>query len=66
LDLQPVQPSILPGDLRLSQLESHLWESANILRGPVVDAADFDAAWAEGRALTMEQVIELAMKVGDE
>ena len=24
----------------LSQLESHLWESANILRGPV-DAADF-------------------------
>src|SRR3712207_6327800 len=29
------QPSI-----SLSQLESHLWESANILRGPV-DAADF-------------------------
>ena len=26
--------------LTLSQLESHLWESANILRGPV-DAADF-------------------------
>lgn len=26
--------------LQLSQLESHLWESANILRGPV-DAADF-------------------------
>jgi type I restriction enzyme M protein len=24
----------------LSQIESHLWESANILRGPV-DAADF-------------------------
>lgn len=24
----------------LSQLEAHLWESANILRGPV-DAADF-------------------------
>ena len=24
----------------LNQLESHLWESANILRGPV-DAADF-------------------------
>ena len=24
----------------LGQLESHLWESANILRGPV-DAADF-------------------------
>jgi type I restriction enzyme M protein len=28
--------------LTLSQLESHLWESANILRGPV-DAADFKA-----------------------
>lgn len=27
-------------ELTLSQLESHLWESANILRGPV-DAADF-------------------------
>ncbi|HGK4820948.1 type I restriction-modification system subunit M N-terminal domain-containing protein [Pseudomonas aeruginosa] len=26
--------------INLSQLESHLWESANILRGPV-DAADF-------------------------
>src|SRR5207253_7148757 len=26
--------------IALSQLESHLWESANILRGPV-DAADF-------------------------
>ena len=26
--------------LTLSQLEGHLWESANILRGPV-DAADF-------------------------
>ena len=26
--------------LSLSQIESHLWESANILRGPV-DAADF-------------------------
>ncbi len=26
--------------LTLSQLESHLWEAANILRGPV-DAADF-------------------------
>ena len=25
---------------KLSQLESHLWEAANILRGPV-DAADF-------------------------
>ncbi|MEK7328323.1 MAG: class I SAM-dependent DNA methyltransferase [Chloroflexota bacterium] len=29
-----------PVSLTLSQLESHLWESANILRGPV-DAADF-------------------------
>jgi type I restriction enzyme M protein len=28
------------GTLTLSQLESHLWEAANILRGPV-DAADF-------------------------
>jgi type I restriction enzyme M protein len=26
--------------ITLTQLESHLWESANILRGPV-DAADF-------------------------
>ena len=26
--------------ITLSQLEGHLWESANILRGPV-DAADF-------------------------
>ncbi|MDP1646037.1 MAG: type I restriction-modification system subunit M N-terminal domain-containing protein [Thiobacillus sp.] len=26
--------------ITLAQLESHLWESANILRGPV-DAADF-------------------------
>jgi type I restriction enzyme M protein len=26
--------------MSLSQLESHLWEAANILRGPV-DAADF-------------------------
>lgn len=26
--------------LTLSKLESHLWESTNILRGPV-DAADF-------------------------
>lgn len=29
-----------PGRLALGQLESHLWEAANILRGPV-DAADF-------------------------
>ena len=28
------------GTVTLSQLESHLWEAANILRGPV-DAADF-------------------------
>jgi type I restriction enzyme M protein len=28
------------GATTLSQLESHLWEAANILRGPV-DAADF-------------------------
>lgn len=29
-----------PDEITLSQLENHLWESANILRGPV-DAADF-------------------------
>jgi type I restriction enzyme M protein len=29
-----------PNGITISQLESHLWESANILRGPV-DAADF-------------------------
>jgi type I restriction enzyme M protein len=29
-----------PRTVTLSQLESHLWESANILRGPV-DATDF-------------------------
>ena len=56
-----MQASLLPGDLTLNQLESHLWESANILRGPV-DAADFDAARAEGRALTTEQAIGLAIK----
>src|SRR3954451_18236561 len=28
------------GTITLNQLESHLWEAANILRGPV-DAADF-------------------------
>jgi type I restriction enzyme M protein len=28
------------GTTTLSQLESHLWEAANIFRGPV-DAADF-------------------------
>lgn len=36
-DRKPLPSS---GGLSLSQLESHLWESANILRGPV-DAADF-------------------------
>ncbi|MFM2167528.1 MAG: hypothetical protein RIS79_1899, partial [Verrucomicrobiota bacterium] len=30
----------MPEAIFLSQLESHLWEAANILRGPV-DAADF-------------------------
>ena len=30
----------MPESVTLSQLESHLWEAANILRGPV-DAADF-------------------------
>src|SRR5438552_10710819 len=32
--------SLLTEEVTLSQLEFHLWESANILRGPV-DAADF-------------------------
>ena len=31
---------MLKQEISLNQLESHLWESANILRGPV-DAADF-------------------------
>ncbi len=31
---------LFPGEITLTALESHLWESANILRGPV-DAADF-------------------------
>lgn len=36
-----MQLSLLSADpISLSQLESHLWEAANILRGPV-DAADF-------------------------
>ena len=30
----------MANDFTLSQLESHLWEAANILRGPV-DAEDF-------------------------
>jgi len=33
-------PQITGETMSLSQLESHLWEAANILRGPV-DAADF-------------------------
>jgi type I restriction enzyme M protein len=33
-------PAALAGEVTLSRLESHLWEAANILRGPV-DAADF-------------------------
>lgn len=33
-------PILSDSSTTLSQLESHLWESANILRGPV-DAADF-------------------------
>ncbi|WP_170304416.1 type I restriction-modification system subunit M [Mariprofundus erugo] len=31
---------MLNGDIGISQLESHLWQAANILRGPV-DASDF-------------------------
>ncbi len=38
-DTAPVSASS-SGRITLSQLESHLWEAANILRGPV-DAADF-------------------------
>ena len=41
--LAPIQNGIkkeASQGLSLAQLESHLWESANILRGPV-DAADF-------------------------
>jgi type I restriction enzyme M protein len=34
------QPSFLSAPLSQSELEHHLWEAANILRGPV-DAADF-------------------------
>src|SRR5947209_12740021 len=34
------QGTVLSTALPISQLESHLWEAANILRGPV-DAADF-------------------------
>jgi hypothetical protein len=33
----------MPEAITLSQLESHLWEAANILRG-LVDAADFKIA----------------------
>ena len=37
-----ITDGLFPADkiVTLSQLESHLWEAANILRGPV-DAADF-------------------------
>ncbi len=38
--MHATQPTIPLGPLGLSHLESHLWEAANILRGPV-DAADF-------------------------
>ena len=33
-------PRLTVDNITLNQLESHLWEAANILRGPV-DAADF-------------------------
>jgi type I restriction enzyme M protein len=36
--------------MTLSELESHLWESANILRGPV-DAADFKTGRAQNELL---------------
>jgi type I restriction-modification system DNA methylase subunit len=34
---------MFPREITLAELESHLWESANILRGPV-DAADFKSS----------------------
>jgi type I restriction enzyme M protein len=34
------QPSLISPPLSQTELEHHLWEAANILRGPV-DAADF-------------------------
>ena len=36
----PAAPASVPAEVTLSALSSHLWEAANILRGPV-DAADF-------------------------
>ena len=38
--VQASQPRLPGMTISISQLESHLWEAANILRGPV-DAADF-------------------------
>jgi hypothetical protein len=31
----------------------------------MVDNPTFEAAWAEGRAMTLEQAIEYALKVGE-
>ena len=36
-----MQPSLFDAKLTLSQLESHLWEAANILRGSPVDRTDW-------------------------
>ncbi|MCB9689729.1 MAG: SAM-dependent DNA methyltransferase [Alphaproteobacteria bacterium] len=37
----PLPPSSLPIALTLSEIESHLWEAANILRGSPVDRTDW-------------------------
>ena len=38
--VKPLDSGMPTPTVNVSQLESHLWEAANILRGPV-DAADF-------------------------
>jgi len=43
----------MANDFTLSQRESHLWEAANILRGPV-DAADFKKSVFPLLPLTLE------------
>jgi hypothetical protein len=52
----------MPPAVTLSQLESHLWEAANILRGPV-DAADFNIPRyvepkVNGEVLTVEETMK--------
>jgi hypothetical protein len=36
-----VQPQLFHPPITLSELESHLWEAANILRGSPVDRTDW-------------------------